>query len=52
MVHQPLLAVLLRAVDELGAALVVATHDPTVAEGLREQWLMDHGALVSAPSPP
>jgi putative ABC transport system ATP-binding protein len=47
-----LLAVLLSAVDELGAALVVATHDPAVAELLREQWLMDHGSLVSAASAP
>jgi len=47
-----LLAVLLRAVDELGAALVVATHDPAVAERLREQWLMDHGSLVSSAGPP
>ena len=45
-------AVLLRAVDELGAALVVATHDPAVAERLREQWLMDHGSLVSSAGPP
>jgi ABC-type lipoprotein export system ATPase subunit len=29
------------------AALVIATHDPTVAERMTEVWRMDHGHLLS-----
>jgi putative ABC transport system ATP-binding protein len=42
--------VLLGAADEIGAALVVTTHDPTVAERLDERWAMHEGRLVPAGS--
>jgi putative ABC transport system ATP-binding protein len=38
--------VLLAAADELGAALVVSTHDPAVAARLDEQWEMRDGRLL------
>jgi putative ABC transport system ATP-binding protein len=38
---------LLTACDEGGAALVVATHDPLIAERLTEQWHMSDGALTA-----
>jgi putative ABC transport system ATP-binding protein len=41
-------SVLLEATDELGAALVVATHDPTVATRLTERWRMVDGRLAVA----
>jgi ABC-type lipoprotein export system ATPase subunit len=37
--------VLLAAADHSGAALVVTTHDPTVAERLPERWEMRDGRL-------
>ncbi len=37
--------VLLAAAEQAGAALVVATHDPTVAERLDERWEMHSGRL-------
>ena len=37
--------VLLQACDDLGAALVVATHDPLVSERLALQWVMNAGML-------
>lgn len=37
--------VLLRAADELGAALIVSTHDPVVARRLPTQWAMRDGRL-------
>ncbi|GAA1107630.1 ATP-binding cassette domain-containing protein [Kribbella jejuensis] len=40
------LEVLLAAVHETGAALVVTTHDPVVAGRLGEHWRMDDGRLV------
>jgi ABC-type lipoprotein export system ATPase subunit len=39
------LGVLLAAVSELGAALVVSTHDPAVAERLDVEWAMADGCL-------
>src|SRR3954469_2996441 len=39
--------VLLAAAAHAGAALVVATHDPTVAERLPEVWEMHSGPLTS-----
>jgi predicted ABC-type transport system involved in lysophospholipase L1 biosynthesis ATPase subunit len=39
--------VLLAASADLGAALVVATHDPLVAERLTTQWAMGAGRLQS-----
>lgn len=38
--------VLLRASEELGAALVISTHDPLIARRLPEQWMMRDGAMV------
>ncbi|MCU1524967.1 MAG: transporter ATP-binding protein, partial [Microbacteriaceae bacterium] len=38
--------VLLHAADRLGAALVISTHDPEVAERLPERWRMDDGRLL------
>jgi putative ABC transport system ATP-binding protein len=40
------LDVLLAAADELGAALVVSTHDPAVGDRLAEQWEMRDGRLL------
>ncbi|MFE6847627.1 ATP-binding cassette domain-containing protein [Streptomyces sp. NPDC057686] len=44
--------VLLATADALGAALVVTTHDPTVARRLTEQWSMHDGRLRTGPNPP
>jgi putative ABC transport system ATP-binding protein len=38
-------SVLLAAADELGAALVIATHDPVVAERLPARWTMTDGEI-------
>jgi predicted ABC-type transport system involved in lysophospholipase L1 biosynthesis ATPase subunit len=38
-------AVLLATATEIGAALVIATHDPAVARRLTEQWDMRDGRL-------
>jgi putative ABC transport system ATP-binding protein len=38
--------VLLQASAELGAALVVSTHDRLIAERLPTQWTMRDGALI------
>lgn len=40
------LDVLLETSNELGAALLVSTHDPLVADRLGEHWRMDDGRLV------
>lgn len=37
--------VLLQAADDLGAALIVATHDPTIAQRLPTEWAMRDGRL-------
>jgi putative ABC transport system ATP-binding protein len=42
------LDVLLQAVAELGAALVVSTHDPLVADRLPDRWAMTDGHLLHA----
>jgi len=39
---------LLAAADHAGAALVVSTHDPTVADRMRERWEMHSGRLVTS----
>ena len=44
---QLVLDVLLSAADELGAALVVATHDPLVARRLTERWTMRDGRVLA-----
>jgi putative ABC transport system ATP-binding protein len=36
---------LLRAVDRIGAALVVSTHDPLIAERLPHRWQMADGVM-------
>ena len=38
--------VLLQAADELGAGLVVSTHDPLIAHRLPQQWTMNDGRLL------
>jgi putative ABC transport system ATP-binding protein len=48
---QHIIDVLLRAADEIGTALVVTTHDPTVAQRLDEQWSMHEGRLLPGPDP-
>ncbi|MGI5228041.1 ABC transporter ATP-binding protein [Actinoallomurus sp. CA-142502] len=40
------ISVLLRAADELGAAVVVSTHDPKIAARLPERWTMSDGELT------
>lgn len=40
------ISVLLQAADELGAALVISTHDTNVAARLPERWTMSDGALT------
>jgi putative ABC transport system ATP-binding protein len=41
--------VLIAAADELGAALVVSTHDPVVAARMDHEWPMQSGRLRSEP---
>lgn len=48
---QHIIDVLLAAADDIGAALVVTTHDPTVARRLAEQWAMHEGRLLPAHDP-
>jgi ABC-type lipoprotein export system ATPase subunit len=43
---------LLAAAQHSGAALVVATHDPTVAERLSQRWEMHSGRLSTAAKDP
>ncbi len=42
--------VLLHAAEHAGAALVVATHDPTVAARFASRWQMHSGQLTHAPA--
>jgi ABC-type lipoprotein export system ATPase subunit len=42
----------LAAARDTGAALVVATHDPTVAERLPQRWEMHSGRLLTTPREP
>ncbi|MFF3559569.1 ABC transporter ATP-binding protein [Streptomyces sp. NPDC002574] len=46
---QHVMDVLLAAVDDLGAALLVTTHDPSIARRLDQQWSMSDGRLTPAP---
>ncbi|MER5959891.1 ATP-binding cassette domain-containing protein [Streptomyces longhuiensis] len=48
---QHIIDVLISVADEIGAALVVTTHDPTVAQRLTEQWEMHEGRLQPVPAP-
>jgi len=53
---QHLVDVLLATADEIGAALVVSTHDSEVAERLTLRWTMHEGRLLAqdtnVPAPP
>jgi putative ABC transport system ATP-binding protein len=42
---QHLIEVLLNTAAQIGAALVVSTHDPSVADRLDSQWFMHEGRL-------
>jgi ABC-type lipoprotein export system ATPase subunit len=42
---QQLFGTVLPWLDEIGTALVVATHDRRVAQRMRSQWTMQHGVL-------
>lgn len=44
---QAFLTTVIAAADEIGAALVIATHDPAVAARMDRQWLIDHGQLLT-----
>jgi ABC-type lipoprotein export system ATPase subunit len=41
-------SVLLAVADHLGAALIVATHDPAIADYLPERWEMHSGRMTGA----
>jgi ABC-type lipoprotein export system ATPase subunit len=41
------ISVLIEAADELGAALVISTHDGAVADRLNERWTMLDGRLTT-----
>lgn len=41
---------LLDALDDSDVALVVATHDPSIANRMRDLWRLEHGVLHTAPS--
>ena len=42
---------LIQSATDLGAALVLTTHDPLVAARLTSRWVMADGSVVSAPDP-
>lgn len=44
---QRVISVLLDAATAIGAAVVIATHDPAVADQLREHWTMRDGQLTT-----
>ena len=44
------LSEVIRVVEEIGAALVLATHDPRVAARMDQQWAIDHGTLFRTPN--
>lgn len=43
--------VLFEAANEIGAALVVSTHDPQVAERLDQRWVLRAGSIVPQTTP-
>ncbi|WP_381791435.1 hypothetical protein [Streptomyces niveus] len=49
---QHIIDVLIAAADEIGAALVITTHDPAVAERFAERWEMREGRLRPRHGPP
>jgi putative ABC transport system ATP-binding protein len=44
-----MMAVLLETAETIGAAVVVSTHDPAVAERFATRWTMHDGLLDTAP---
>ncbi|MEO5834118.1 MAG: ATP-binding cassette domain-containing protein, partial [Nakamurella sp.] len=42
--------VLLQAADDIGAGLLVSTHDPLIADRLPTRWDMSDGRIVTAPA--
>lgn len=44
---QDFLTLVIDVADRLGAALVIATHDPAVAARMDRQWSIDHGRLFA-----
>jgi ABC-type lipoprotein export system ATPase subunit len=45
---QHVVDVLLDAASRLGAALVISTHDPSVAQRMNTYWAMHHGRQITA----
>jgi len=43
---QAFLTAVITVADEVGAALLIATHDPAVAARMDRQWSIDHGKLL------
>jgi len=43
---------LIRSATDLGAALVLTTHDPVVAARLTSRWVLADGSLATSPDPP
>lgn len=43
---------LLGSIEGTGVAVVVATHDPAVAQQMEATWLMDHGQLLTPAASP
>lgn len=46
------ISVLLEAAEELGAALIISSHDPKVATRLADQWTMRDGRLTTGSTSP
>ena len=42
---QQFLTTVIGVADEIGAAVIIATHDPAVAARMDQQWSIDHGRL-------
>lgn len=42
---------LIHAADQAGAALLIATHDPAIADRLAQRWTMQDGRLVHGRTP-
>jgi ABC-type lipoprotein export system ATPase subunit len=45
------ITVLLDTASSIGAAVIIATHDPAVAARLPDRWVMRDGRLVTTPTP-
>jgi putative ABC transport system ATP-binding protein len=43
---------LFETANEMGAALLVGTHDPVVAEPFDHSWYMSDGRLLTSPTAP